>query len=221
MKVIESSWELADPKDLQEGVSKLRKIEYYGRYSHRTEEKQTDDSWHKFIISWVLGHGDWSITEHEKATVIFRVDRGITHEIVRHRLFSYTQESTRFVNYGKRGEIEFVLPTFSEFKSDFDRTYWEMAMVDFEKAYFDLLKAGQPPQIARSVLPQATASSIVMTGNLRSWRHFFSMRTTLETHPDMKKVTIPLLAEFQYRIPLLYNDITPNERQITSMSRAK
>jgi thymidylate synthase (FAD) len=220
MKIIESHAVLVDPVCKEDGIKLLKNIEAYARISHRSEEAQTPDSYGRFLQAVVIKHGDWSVVEHEKATVIFRVDRALANEIVRHRLFSYTQESTRFVNYAKK-EIEFVKPGFAEFKSDFDELYWKMTMQDAEKAYLDLLKAGQPPEIARGVLPLNTATTLAMTGNLRSWRHFFIMRTTLEAHRDLKKVTIPLLQEFQKLIPFLYDDLVPNERQIISMTRPK
>jgi thymidylate synthase (FAD) len=219
MRIIKPSFEIMDPLSFTDGVDKLRRIEYYARISHRSEEKQTSESWRRFLESIVLQHGDWSVIEHEKATVIFRVDRGITHEIVRHRLFSYTQESTRFVNYGKR-EIEFIEPVFSS-GVDAAPLRWSASMREAEMNYLELLEVKQPPQMARSVLPNATASSIAMTGNLRSWRHFFIMRTTAETHPDLKRVSIPLLEEFKNRIPLLYDDLEPNQKQSISMSRPK
>lgn len=222
MKISQPSFEIIDPFNSVMGIMKLQNIEKYARISHRSEDKQTPESWERFLQAVVLQHGDWSVTEHEKATVIFRVDRGVTHEIVRHRLFSYTQESTRFVNYGKR-EIEFIEPIFSPKLEGVKVAYaeWSSAMRDAEASYLELLEENQPPQMARSVLPNAIASSIVMTGNLRSWRHFFIMRTTLETHPDLKRVSIPLLQEFKNRIPLLYDDLEPNQKQSISMSRAK
>jgi thymidylate synthase (FAD) len=220
MRIIEPQAAIIDPINRKAGIELLRHIESYARISHRSEEAQTPDSWDRFLRAIVIKHGDWSVVEHEKATVIFHVDRALANEIVRHRLFSYTQESTRFVNYGKK-EIEFVRPGFVEFKSDFDALYWELAMKDAEKGYLDLLKAGQPPEIARGVLPLNTATRLAMTGNLRSWRHFFVMRTTLEAHRDLKKVTIPLLESFKERIPILYEDLGPNERQIISMTRPK
>lgn len=219
MRIIQPNYEVCDPVSPNHGIQKLKNIEFYSRISHRSEEKQTDDSWRRFLEAVVLKHGDWSVTEHEKATVIFRVDRGVTHEIVRHRLFSYTQESTRFVNYGKR-EIEFIEPVFSLGISAAPLK-WSASMREAEINYLELLEADQPPQMARSVLPNATASSIVMTGNLRSWRHFFIMRTTQETHPDLKRVSIPLLEEFKKRIPLLFDDLEPNQKQSISMSRPK
>ena len=225
MKIIAPSYEIVCPLNGQEGTQLLRNIERYARISHRSEDRQTEDSWRRFIQAVVCEHGDWSVVEHEKATVIFRVDRGVTHELVRHRLFSFTQESTRFVSYGKR-EIEFVRPEFVEVSlnasnPDTSEYRWFTAMEEAERSYMKLLESGEPPQIARSVLPNATASSIVITGNLRSWRHLFTMRVTQETHPDFKRVTIPLLAEFKQRIPLLYDDIEPNVKQRISMEKAR
>lgn len=217
MKIIQPSYEIVCPLNGQDGVQLLRNIERYARISHRSEDKQTDGSWRRFIQAVVIEHGDWSVVEHEKATVIFRVDRGVTHELVRHRLFSFTQESTRFVNYGKK-EIEFILP---EFVTTILQPQWEIAMSEAERNYLLLLKHGEPPQIARSVLPNATASSIVVTGNLRNWRHFFTMRTTQETHPDFRRVTVPLLADFKRIIPLLYDDIEPLVKQRISMEKAR
>lgn len=220
MKIIHPSFVIMDPQSFQQGVDKLRIIERQARISHRSEDKQGDDTWHRFITAVVLEHGDWSVVEHATATVEFRVDRGVTHELVRHRLFSFTQESTRFVNYGKK-EIEFVEPAWNPGINEDAKTVWRMHMEDASKDYNFMLKNGASPQIARSVLPNATASTIVVTGNLRNWRHFFMMRTTIETHPDFKRVTIPLLSEFKQRIPLLYSDIEPDVRQVTSMAKAK
>ena len=102
MTIIEPRFQILSPQDDLAGVVALRTIERAARISHRSEDKQTDDSWQRFIQFVVMEKGDWSVTEHVSATVVFRVDRGVTHELVRHRLFSFTQESTRFVNYNKR-----------------------------------------------------------------------------------------------------------------------
>lgn len=193
-------------------LSKLRSVEYYARVSHRSEDKQSDTSWKRFIESVVLQHGDWSVTEHEKVTVEIITDRGITHELVRHRIGSYTQESTRFVNYEKKGEINVICPFTVNIE---DRVYiaWKHAIGEAAREYQYLLNEGVTPQLARSVLPNALASKIVITYNLRNWRHFFIMRCTKESHPQMREVTIPLLKEFQRLIPLLYDDIIPDSRQ--------
>jgi thymidylate synthase (FAD) len=219
-----------DVPDQAAGFALLRKIEWCARISHRSEEAQTEDSWSRFIRTVVLEHGDWSVVEHASATVDMLVDRGVTHEIVRHRLFSFTQESTRFVNYEKKMPPSFIMPDLSnvaERAPNGERVelsameWWRHGINTAESVYKGLLKCGYPPQIARSVFPNALASRIIITGNLRNWRHFFIMRTTKEAHPQMRQVTIPLLAEFKGKIPILYDDITPMERQVDAMKRAR
>lgn len=201
-----------------DGISCLKKIEWCGRISHRSEEAQTPESWDRFIRAVVLQHGDWSIVEHATLSVDMLVDRGITHEVVRHRLFGFTQESTRFVNYEKKIPPSFIKP---EFKSHASELRWESAIESCEYAYRELLACGEPPQIARSVFPNALASRIIITGNLRNWRHFLLMRTTKEAHPQMRQVTIPLLAEFKAKIPILYEDIEPMARQVENIAKGR
>ena len=212
MKIVEPYARIVDFED---GIAALRKIERIGRVSHRSEDKQTEDSYDRFIRTVVMGHGDLSIIEHVSVTVEAEVDRGITHEWVRHRLFSYTQESTRFVNYGKDASPpRFISPPgFTELES----SGWGDAIDDAERWYKNLLIMGHSPQIARSVLPNALASRLIVTGNLRSWRHFLIMRTSKETHPQMKQVTVPLLREFQSRVPILFEDIVPEMKQSEAM----
>jgi thymidylate synthase (FAD) len=216
MKIVEPSFELLSPMTREEGIQSLRKIEAIARVSHRSEDKQTDDSYLRFLQAVVMQKGDWSVTEHASATVLFRVDRGCTHEIVRHRLFSFTQESTRFVNYGKR-EMEFIIPEGLEG----EQFTLKMAFSEAEDAYLEMLEKKFTPQQARGVLPNSLASTLIMTGNFRSWRHFLTMRTTKETHPDLKRVTIPLLTEFQQRVPILFDDVEPNQKQSISLSKPK
>jgi thymidylate synthase (FAD) len=147
-----------------------------------------------------------------------RVDRGVTHELVRHRLFSFTQESTRFVNYKKKGgDLEFIKPALLP---DAVEGQWIEAMQRAEIKYLELLDAGIRPQEARSVLPNALAATISVTGNLRNWRHFLLMRTSRETHPDFKVITLPMLFEFQKKIPLLFDDIVDG-RQIDNLRKAR
>jgi thymidylate synthase (FAD) len=223
MRIIEPSFEILTPwgsLSEQAGIQLLQFIERMARISHRSEDKQTADSWKRFIQAVVLEHGDWSVVEHASLTVIFRVDRGVTHELVRHRLFSFTQESTRFVKYGK-SELEFIQPARIE---EGGHVYsniptWQRAIAVSEQAYLELLRNGVRPQEARSVLPNALAATIAVTGNLRSWRWLLLARTTKETHPDFKRVTIPLLADFQKNIPLLFNDIVPEQKQSLAFAR--
>ena len=216
MQIVEPYARILNVPDREAGVAMLKRVEYYARVSHRSEEQQTPNSWERFIRSVVLQHGDFSVIEHETINVEMLADRGITHEIVRHRLASYTQESTRFVNYQKKGgEAKFVKPLFLAEGAQTDD--WNQAMVAAEQSYMLLLGSGLKPQIARSVLPNALASMIICTMNLRTWRHFFLMRTSLEAHPQMREITIPLLEQFKERIPILYEDIIPGNHQIANM----
>lgn len=218
MQIIEPSFEIVRPHE-GNGIICLQAIERMARISHRSEDKQTDDSWKRFLTAVVLQHGDWSVVEHASATVIIRTDRGITHELVRHRLFSITQESTRFVNYQKRGDLEFIIPQILKNDTNHDLTRWRDSVATAEQTYFHLLENGARPQEARSVLPNCLAATIALTGNLRTWRWFFLARTTLESHPDMRRIAIPMLSEFKNRIPLLYDDIEPLQKQSVSMSK--
>lgn len=217
VKIIEPSFEIINPRNREEGIVCLQKIERLARISHRSEEMQTPNSWLKFINAVVVGHGDWSVVEHSYATVVFRTDRGISHELVRHRLFSFTQESTRFVNGRKSypDGLEFIRPI----NLPFEKMIFEASCIDAEERYLRMLDNGVRPQEARSILPNSFATTIGMTGNLRSWRWLFLARTTVETHPDMRRLMIPLLEEFKKRIPILYDDIEPNLKQSISMGK--
>lgn len=232
MNIVKPYANLMSPEDIKAGIDMLKKIEWCGRISHRSEEQQTEHSFMRFIEAVVLQHGDWSIVEHASATVDFYVDRGITHEIVRHRLFSFTQESTRFVNYEKKMPPSFIRPNLEpgfggrddlspNQKRDLAADSWRVQIEWCEARYKELISYGISPQIARSVFPNALASRLIVTGNLRNWRHFFIMRTTKEAHPQMREVTIPLLKQFQERIPILYDDIIPEVKQSEGMKKAR
>lgn len=214
---------------LEAGINALKHVEWCGRISHRSEEAQTEDSWDRFIRAVVLGHGDWSIVEHVNVGVDFLVDRGITHEIVRHRLFSFTQESTRFVNYDKKMAASFIMPEGLDDEENLlpneEKTHisqrWMQAISTAESCYQGMVRNRVAPQIARSVFPNALASRLIVTGNLRNWRHFFIMRTTKEAHPQMRQVTIPLLADFKKWIPILFEDIEPMAKQSEGMRKGR
>jgi|SRR5882757_255707 len=221
MNIVKPYATLIDIQTKEEGIKLLRKIEWCARISHRMEDKQTEDSWERFVKAVVIEHGDWSVVEHAFATVDFYVDRGITHEIVRHRLFSFTQESTRFVNYEKKIKPNFISPFDNEAWDINTKWEWETLIDCAESCYATLIKKGVAPQLARSVFPNALASRLIVTGNLRNWRHFFIMRTTKEAHPQMREVTIPLLAEFKERIPILFDDIEPLAKQSEGMKKAR
>lgn len=244
-----------------DGINLLEHIEWCARISHRSEDAVTNESWKRIIQAVVLDHGDWSVVEHASVSVDAYVDRGITHEWVRHRLFSYTQESTRFVNYEKKMRPSFIYPDpkveciwclqgkqdetvpaevfFDQGSKSWQHTIllsdgkthkldacryhpqWLFGIEAVEVAYKQLIANKWAPQLARSVFPNALASRIIVTGNLRNWRHFFIMRTSKETHPQMKQVTIPLLKEFQEKIPMLFDDIVPEQKQSEAMKKAR
>lgn len=160
-----------------------------------------------------------SVTEHEKTTVDAVVDRGVSHEWVRHRMGAYTQSSTRFINYAKKMPPSFIVPVEADHASAL--SHWNSAIRFAEMAYRQLIADGCAPQIARSVFPNALSTRLVVTYNLRNWRHFLLMRTTKETHPQLREVTIPLLAEFQAKIPLLFDDIEPLALQRENLKKPR
>lgn len=221
MKIIKPSFEILSPANVIDGVRMLYHIESMARISHRSEDKQTPETWKRFIPAVVMQHGDWSVVEHASATVLFRMDRGIVFELVRHRLFSFTQESTRFVNGRKSypDGLEFIQP--ENLRNNPSQWHWEQACRQAETEYLDMLEQGIRPQEARSVLPNSLAATIAVTGNLRNWRHLLIMRTTQETHPDFKVITLPLLEEFKQRVPLLFDDIIPNQKQSEALSKPR
>jgi len=253
MKIIKPYAKLLSPwRTPHFGDDCMMFIEWCARISHRSEEAQTPDSWKRFLKTVVIDHGDWSVVEHISVSVDAIIDRGITHEWVRHRLNSYTQESTRFVNYEKKMPPAFIYPRpevecqyclqgdqpiphdianhtsawFHAFEHERDvdciyNRWWLWAVNACEANYKQLLKQGWRPQEARSVFPNALASRIISTTNLRCWRHILIMRTSLEAHPQMRQVTIPLLAEFQKTFPILFDDIIPNEKQSIAMRKAQ
>lgn len=164
----------------------LRLIERAGRVCYKSEDKIEPGSAERFV-KMLLGRGHLSVLEHASATIRFVTDRGITHEMVRHRLAAYSQESTRYCNYGGQ-EIEFVYPEDADGQialADGALELWKDAMGQLEIAYKELLHKGVPPQMARSVLPNSLKTEIVMTANFREWRHVFKMRLDKAAHPSM------------------------------------
>ena len=194
------------------GEEIIKKIEKAARNCYKSEGKISADSTKKLIKS-ILEKGHESIIEHEKVTVRVICDRGVTHEIVRHRLASYSQESTRYCNYSKNSfgsEITVIEPCFWKNKNEKDKqknNTWKKSMEEAEKAYMKLIELGATPEEARSVLPNSLKTEIVMTMNLREWRHFFKLRTSDAAHPQMREIARPLLNEFKKRIPVIFDDI--------------
>ena len=184
----------------------LKDLERYGRVCYKSEHLITEDSAKEFI-GRILKSGHESVIEHVSITVRVICDRGVTHEIVRHRIASYSQESTRYCNYCKKG-IEFIEPIFFvEDKEKYD--LWLSAVATCEAVYNKLIEAGATPQEARSVLPNSLKTEIVITYNLREWRHFFRLRCSKAAHPQMREVACAILKDFKKRIPVIFDDINP------------
>lgn len=207
MKIVKAGYEILDSLN---GVEILKKIERCGRVCYKSEERITDESCVQFVRN-VLAQGHESVIEHFSFTVRFICDRGVSHEIVRHRLASYSQESTRYCNYGHDEEITVVEPPFWGEKETSEiccRGRWENSCLEAQDAYLYLIRNGAKPQEARSVLPNSLKTEVVMTANLREWRHFFKLRCAKAAHPQMREIAIPLLEELKTLIPIIFDDIT-------------
>ena len=205
MKIINASYHIETPID---GAEILKRIEKAGRTCYKSEDRITDES-PEIFVRMLMERGHESVLEHESITVRFVCDRGVSHETVRHRIASFSQESTRYCNYsGNRfgNQITFIKPCFLEEGTD-GYKLWKQAMFIAEKEYFALLNWGCTPQEARSVLPHSIKTEIVMTANLREWRHFLKLRTAKAAHPQMRELTVPLLEELQRQIPVVFDDI--------------
>jgi thymidylate synthase (FAD) len=203
MKIIEPYFIIESNID-GEGI--LKHIERAGRTAYKSEDLITPTSAKEFV-SMINERGHHSVIEHQSITVRIICDRGVSHEIVRHRLASYTQESTRYCNYskGKFGnEITVIKPCFWN-EDDPKFSVWKEALSRSEEAYNSLISLGASPQEARSVLPNSLKTEIVITMNLREWKHFFELRTSEAAHPQMREIAIPLLTEFRKRVPIIFD----------------
>ena len=193
----------------------LRRVERIGRVCYKSEDRIEEGSAEKFIRG-ILRRGHESVIEHGSITVKFICDRGVTHEIVRHRIASYSQESTRYCNYVKEkfgGQITCIdLSTgfHYDLNNETDRQkydVWQKAMENAERSYFRLIELGATPQEARSVLPNSLKTELVATMNLRQWRHFFRLRADAAAHPQCREVAVMLLERFARDYPVFFEDL--------------
>lgn len=219
MKIIKADYQILSP-DLDDPNCAgriYRKIEYAGRTCYKSGDKITDESAEKFVRN-IRKNNHEAMLEHESITVKFIVDRGVSHELVRHRLASFAQESTRYCNYSQDkfgSKITVIKPCFYKDHSE-EYDLWKAAVENAEYKYFQLLNAGSTPQEARSVLPNSLKTEVVMTANIREWRHFLKLRAagvTGKPHPQMLEVAVPLLNELRLKLPALFDDILPMEEE--------
>lgn len=210
MKIVEPKYEILT--DISEGgIKELQQIERVARVCYKSEDKITPDGESaKKLVGFLVKQGHEAMLEHSQLSVLFTCDRGVANELVRHRIASFAQESTRYCNYSKEkfgGELSFVKPSYI---SDGTREYyaWETVCVDAEAAYLCMVSDLKlRPEQARCVLPLCLKTEIVVTANYREWRNIFKLRTPVAAHPQMRELMCPLLLEVQKKIPVVFDDI--------------
>ena len=221
MKIIRPSIEVLDILD-QTVI--LKRLELVGRTCYKSEDKITDTSCIDFVKK-IIKSGHHSILEHYDISIRVICDRGVTHEIVRHRIGEYAQESTRYCNYGSGkfgNEITVIEPCFWQpvYNYAFEikevsmyckvtekMKLWRQAMCDAEAYYMKLIEHGATPQEARSVLPNSLKTEMIIKFNLREWRHFLTLRISKAAHPQMREVANMILKEFHEKLPVIFEDI--------------
>lgn len=186
----------------------MKHIEKAGRVCYKSESKITNESAETFITN-ILKRGHESVIEHISITFKIVCDRGVSHEIVRHRIASYSQESTRYCNYSQdkfNNELSFISPCFWKDNSQL-YSIWEKSMKQIEHDYFSLLNNGATPQEARAILPNSLKTEIYVTMNLREWRHFLKLRTSKAAHPQMREIALMIYNILLDKLPVFFDDI--------------
>ena len=224
MKKLNESYEILT-KISECAKEELQMIEKIGRVCYKSEDLIMEDGESaKKFVAMLIKNGHEAMLEHSNLSVKFIVDRGISHELVRHRIASFAQESTRYCNYAKDkfgSECNFIditpgikldnkMKSMETSEIALVLEEWEKAMEDAERHYMKILELGATPQIARSVLPNSTKTEITVSANYREWRKFFKLRIPKTAHPQMREVTIPLLNELKEKIPVIFDDIEEN-----------
>ncbi|MDY2596671.1 MAG: FAD-dependent thymidylate synthase [Oliverpabstia sp.] len=216
MITVKPSIEIVSNNDYKEMLIKLEKI---GRVCYKSEDYIKEGSAEKFLQG-IVKRGHESVIEHESITVRVTCDRGVTHEIVRHRIASYSQESTRYCNYmndkfsNQISCIDIATGFEYDLNDENDRKkyeIWNNAMNAAEQYYFQMIEAGAKPEEARSILPNSLKTEIVMTMNLREWRHFIRLRASKRAHPQIREITEMIRKEFAERYPVFFEDLVPEE----------
>jgi thymidylate synthase (FAD) len=208
MKVIDASHEVVQALP---GLTMLSLLEDAARVCYKSEDKKGPGTAEK-LLSRIIDQGHTSVLEHCVISVHIICDRGVSHELVRHRTgIAFSQESTRYANYADArfgGECSFIRPFFwDNEKETMKMLMWKNAMEVCEQTYLTMLKAGASPQEARTVLPNSLKTEILVTANVREWRHIFGLRCAKAAHPQMREVMLPILRGFHFRFPLLFDDL--------------
>lgn len=223
MRIVDAGYKILTPIS-EGGVDELKLIEQIGRVCYKSEDKITEDGESaKGFVARLIKAGHEAMLEHSTLSVMFTVDRGVSHEMVRHRIASFAQESTRYCNYannkfgneisvvGINNGIEIEGKVTNKLDKEDIIIEWYKAMEDADRHYSNLIAMGASPQIARSVLPNSTKTNITITANYREWRNIFKLRIPKSAHPQIREVMIPLCKELKQRIPVIFDDIEINE----------
>ena len=210
MKIVEPKYEILT--DISEGgIKELQQIERVARVCYKSEDKITPDGESaKKLVGFLVKQGHEAMLEHSQLSVLFTCDRGVANELVRHRIASFAQESTRYCNYSKEkfgGELSFIRPYYIDDLSEEACDAISDSCLWAEKLYLQLIKDGLRPEQARCILPLCLKTEIVVTTNYREWRNIFKLRTPVAAHPQMRELMCPLLLEVQKKIPVVFDDI--------------
>lgn len=194
------------------GIDIMKNIEKACRTCYRSEDKITEDSYKK-LISNCITRGHESVLEHEKITLRMICDVGCYKDLTRHRIASFSIESTRYCNYGKdkfSNELKFIEPVNIDKQSNL-YAYWQNTMNRIEMNYLHMAEAKATPDQMRMILPHSTAAEITMTANIREWKHILSLRASKHTHPSIQQLMIPLLLDFKKQMPEIFNVVEYNK----------
>lgn len=206
MKLIKPKVEILDNINGEEVINKIAKV---ARTCYKSEDASTAEK-DKKLVENLVKSGHEAMIEFFDITVKFTCDRAIANEIVRHRIASYAQESTRYCNYSKdkfNNELTFIKPIWYDSLGITHKQDFEIALERCEDDYLEFIKQGWTPQQARAVLPLALKTEINMKTNLREWRHFFKLRCSTAAHPDIRVLALDLLEQMHNQIPIIFDDI--------------
>ena len=201
MKIIEPKYEiLTDISD--GGIKELQQIERVARVCYKSEDKITPEGESaKKLVGFLVKQGHEAMLEHSQLSVLFTCDRGVANELVRHRIASFAQESTRYCNYAKEkfgGELSFIRPYYIDVTDTDEKR--ESAEYTPGSTWLDSCESAE-------ILYKDMKTEIVVTANYREWRNIFKLRTPVAAHPQMRELMCPLLMELQKKIPVVFNDI--------------
>lgn len=207
MKIIEPLLEV----EKFDGVRIMRNIERACRTCYRSEDKITEDSY-KNLLKNCINRGHESVLEHEKISIRMTCDLGVYKDLTRHRIASFSIESTRYCNYGKDkfdNEMKFIKPCNIEDENNL--ATWKECMKHIETYYMLMSNNKAKPDELRLLLPHSIAAEVCMTANIREWKHILSLRANNHVHPSIQQLMIPLLLLFKKEMPEIFDIVDYNK----------